>query len=94
MAYTPHRSDLISAHFGPLGGLTLRRIISGQTWTRQVGLDDYLTPMEAAVVLDVHRVTMYDWLANDLLPKYQGPDGILLLWRDVQQFGRAKGLLA
>ena len=93
MAYTQHRPDLISAKVGPLGGLTLYREISGQTWTRKLGPEDFLTPMETAVVLQVHRVTIYDWIKSELLTAYEGPDGSLLRWWDVWEFGQARGLL-
>jgi len=93
MAYPPHRSDLISARVEPLGDLTLFRQIKGQTWTRKVKARDLLTPMEAAVVLQVHRVTMYDWIRNGVIPALDSPDGALLLWRDVRKFGRGRGLL-
>ena len=92
MAYAPHRSDLITAHVGPLGGLTLYRTISGQVWTRKLGPEDFLTLMEAAVALKVHRVTMYDWVAQGLIPGYESEHGTLLRWWDVWQFGRARGL--
>ena len=93
MAYTQHRPDLISAKVGPLGGLTLSREISGQTWTRKLGPEDFLTPMEAGVILGVHRVTMYDWIGNGFLPAHESPHGTLLRWWDVWEFGRARGLL-
>jgi hypothetical protein len=93
MAYPAHRSDLISARVGPLGELTLFRIISGQPWTRKVKAHDLLTPMEAAVVLRAHRVTVYDWIRNGVIPAQDGPDGIVLRWRDVRKFGQDRGLL-
>jgi excisionase family DNA binding protein len=76
-----------------MGGLTLFRTISGQTWSRKLGPEDFLTPMEAAVVLKVHRVTVYDWIKNKLLTAYESDDGLLLRWWDVWEFGRARGLL-
>jgi excisionase family DNA binding protein len=94
MAYAQHRSDLISARLGPGGALTLFRAISGLRWVRRVPLDDYLTPMEAAVVLNVHRVTVYDWIAKGLVQSYQGAEGeTWLRWGEVYQFGRTRGLL-
>jgi excisionase family DNA binding protein len=93
MAYPPHRSDLISARVGPLGDLTLFRKINGQTWTRKVRLQGLLTPMETAVVLRAHRVTVYEWIRNGVIPAKDGPDGFLLRWRDVRKFGRERGLL-
>ena len=93
MAYPQHRSDLIRARLGPLGDLTLFREISGQIWTRKVGARGLLTPMEAAVVLRVHRVTVYDWIRNGVIPALDGPDGVMLCWRDVRKFGRDRGRL-
>ena len=93
MAYTQHRPDLISAKVGPLGGLTLYREISGQIWTRRILPDDFITPMEAAVVLKIHRVTIYDWIKSGLLTAYESADGSLLRWWDVWEFGRGRGLL-
>ena len=93
MAYPSHRSDLIDARVGPLGDLTLYRQISGQTWTRKVKAQDLLTPMEAAVVLRAHRVTVYDWIRNGVIPALDGADGILLRWCDVRKFGRDRRLL-
>lgn len=49
--------------------------------------------MEAAVVLQVHRVTMYGWIRDGLIPSHSGPYGAVLRWRDVQNFGRDHGLL-
>ena len=93
MPYPQHRSDLISARMGPLGDLTLYRQISGQVWTRKVRAQDMLTPMEAAVVLRAHRVTMYDWIRNRVIPAHNSSHGVLLRWRDVRKFGRDRGLL-
>lgn len=93
MAYPQHRSDLISARVGPLGDLTLYRKISGQTWTRTVKAQGLLTPMEAAVVLRAHRVTVYDWIRNGVIRAEEGPDGVLLRWHHVRKFGRDRGLL-
>ena len=94
MAYPSHRSDLISARVGPMGDLTLYRRISGQTWTRKVKAQDLLTPMEAAVVLRAHRVTIYDWIRKGVIPAQDGrPDGVLLRWRDVRRFGQDRGVL-
>ena len=93
MAYASHRSDLITAELGYRGALTLFREISGQRWTRKVAPDEYLTPMEAAVAVGVHRVTMYDWIEKDLLPAYQGDGGVLLVWGEVYHFARARGLV-
>ena len=94
MAYPQHRSDLISARVGHLGDLTLFRKISGQTWTRKVKAQGLLTPMEAAVVLRTHRVTVYEWIRNGVIPAQDSPHGTLLRWRDVRKFGRERGLLA
>ena len=93
MAYASHRSDLITAAHGYRGALTLYREISGQRWTRKVAPDECLTPMEAAVAVGVHRVTMYDWIEKGLVPAYQGEDGALLVWGEVYQFARARGLV-
>jgi len=93
MAYTQHRPDLISAEVGRLGGLTLYRTISGQVWTRKVAFEDFLTPMEAAVSIKVHRVTMYDWISQGLIPAYEGEYGNLLRWEEVWKFARIRGLL-
>ncbi len=93
MAHTPHRPDLISFELGPGSVLILHREISGFDWQHRVGLQDYLTPMEAAVVLQFHRVTMYDWISKGLIQGYQGNDGATwLLWREVYDFGRNRGL--
>jgi len=95
MAYPQHRSDLIDFDLQPGGGLTLVRVISGLDWFRSVGFNDYMTPMEAARVLNVHRVTMYDWINKGLLQRYENDAGeTWLLWGDVYQFGRARGLVA
>lgn len=92
MAYAPHRSDLISAELGPRGALVLYREISGQRWTRRVALNELLTPMEAAAALQVHRVTIYDWIDKGLLRRHQSEHGVLLSWGEVYQFARARGL--
>lgn len=94
MSYPQHRSDLIEFDLQPGGALTLIRVISGQDWFRSVGFQDYLTPMEAARVLNVHRVTMYDWIGKGVLQRYQNDDHeALLLWGEVYQFGRARNLV-
>jgi excisionase family DNA binding protein len=93
MSYAPHRSDLISAELGARGALVLYREISGQTWTRRVALHEFLTLMEAAVVLQVHRITLYDWIEKGLLPRYKTEHGTLLIWGDVYDFARTRGLL-
>lgn len=93
MAYPQHRSDLITARVGPTGDLTLYRKISGQTWTRKVNPIDLLTPMEAAVAVGAHRVTVYDWIRSGALPALDGPDGLLLRWGDLRKFARARGLI-
>ena len=91
MAYAPHRSDLIKATLGPGAVLTLYREISGQTWSRRVTPNELLTPMEAAVALQVHRVTMYDWIDKGLLRGYESPHGTLLRWGEVYLFARNRG---
>lgn len=93
MAYTGHRPDLITAEVSRLGAVTLHRTINGQVWTRKVGFSDFLSPMEAAVALKVHRVTMYDWIAQGLITPYEGEYGNLVLWEEVWKFGRLRGLL-
>jgi len=93
MAYTGHRPDLISAEVGKLGWLTLYRTINGQVWSRRVGPSDFLSPMEAAVALKVHRTTVYDWMAQGLIQAYEGEYGHLVLWDQVWKFGRLKGIL-
>ena len=95
MAYQQHRPDLIRSKLGPMGNVTLFRRINGLEWTRIVRPQDFLTPMEAAVVLRVHRVTMYDWIAPPapLIPSQDGPHGVLLRWRDIRQFGQDHRLL-
>jgi excisionase family DNA binding protein len=88
MAYPQHRSDLIEFELKPGGALTLIRVISGLDWFRSVGFQDYLTPMEAAKVLGVHRVTMYDWIASGLIHRYGHEQGeTWLLWGEIYQFG-------
>ena len=98
MAYARHRSDLINYELHPGGALRLYREISGLPWVRDVALDDFLTPMEAAVVINVHRVTVYDWISGGLLQPYEPVEGgnreTWLLWGEVYQFGRARGLVA
>ena len=95
MAYSQHRSDLIHFDLQPGGALTLVRVISGLDWFREVALNGYLTPMEAAAVLNVHRVTMYDWINQGLLTRYVSDEGeAWLLWGEVYQFGRTRGLVA
>ncbi len=94
MAYPQHRSDLIRARIGPAGILTLYRTINGLLWKREVRPNDFLTPMEAAVVLKVHRVTMYDWVGEGLIPSHESDYGVLLRWRDVKKFGKAQGRIS
>jgi excisionase family DNA binding protein len=94
MAYAPHRIDLIRSEAAPRGAVVLYRTIAGLEWSRHVEREDYLTPMEAAVALGVHRVTMYDWISGDLLPAYEGEGGeTWLLWGEVFDFvhGRKRG---
>jgi len=92
MTYAPHRSDLISFEIVRGSALVLHRVISGLDWQRRVGLEEYLTPMEAAVALQVHRVTVYDWIAKGVIPAYEGQDGqTWLLWREVYDFGSQTG---
>ena len=93
MAYPQHRPDLISCRPGPGQSLTLYRQINGLEWTRVVKPSDYLTPMEAAVVLGVHRVTLYSWIRAEAIPVYQGTSGSLIRWRDLRDFGKANGYL-
>jgi excisionase family DNA binding protein len=51
--------------------------------------------MEAARVLNVHRGTMYEWVNKGLLQRYENEEGeTWLLWGEVYQFGRARGLVA
>jgi excisionase family DNA binding protein len=88
MAYTQHHSDRIWGNVSSSGNLTLHRLINGLVWTRKVGADDYLTAWEAAQVLKVHRVTMYDWVRDGLIPSKATPYGALLRWRDVRRFGK------
>lgn len=91
MAYPQHRSDLIEFDLQPDGALTLIREISGFDWFRSVGLKDYLTAMEAARVLGIHRVTMYDWVEKGLLNRYQNNEGdLVLLWGEVYKLGLAR----
>jgi len=92
MAYSAHRPDLIRAKWGALGNLTLFRLISGQEWRRDVSQSDFITPMEAAVALGVHRVTMHGWVTAGAIRSHPSPHGALLQWRDVQAFARANGL--
>lgn len=93
MAYSQHRPDLIRGRIGPFGNLTLYRYISGQKWTREIRGQDFLTPMEAAVVLQVHRVTMHGWVSTGVIPSHSSDYGALLRWRDVRKFGKDHGLL-
>jgi hypothetical protein len=93
MAYAPHRSERITAELGPRGALVLYREISGQVWTRRVAVNEFLTPMEAAVALRVHRVTMYDWIGKRLIQPYENEYGTLLLWGEVYRFAHTRGLL-
>ena len=92
MAYQQHRSDLIRGRIGPLGNLTLYRLINGLEWRREVSAQDFLTPMEAAVVLQVHRVTMHDWVSAGAIPSHPSPYGALLRWHDVRRFAKDHGL--
>jgi excisionase family DNA binding protein len=93
MAYPQHRPDLITVAFGGRGDIVLYREIGGHTWNRHVGLDDTLTPMEASVVLGVHRVTIYDWIEKGFLTTRPGGHGDVLVWRDVRTFARYNGLI-
>ena len=93
MAYPQHRSDLIRGTLSPFGQLTLYRLINGLEWKRDVRDKDFLTPMEAAVVLRVHRVTMHDWVAAGAIPSHPTEHGALLRWRDVRAFGQLHGWL-
>jgi hypothetical protein len=92
MSYAPHRPDLIRAKVGPLGNLTLFRLIGGLEWKREVGPNDPISPMEMAVVLGVHRVTAHGWVSAGAIPSHSSPHGSLIRWRDVQAFARANGL--
>lgn len=93
MAYPQHRPDLIRGVLTPFGKLTLYRLINGLEWKRELSDKDFLTPMEAAVVLRVHRVTMHDWVAAGAIPSRRSESGALLLWRDVRAFGKLHGRL-
>lgn len=92
MAYAPHRPELIDAQADLRGKLTLYRTINGLVWKREVRGNEPITPMEAAVVLGVHRVTMHNWVTQRAIPSYQGSHGALLRWSDVKDFARAHGL--
>ena len=94
MVYQPHRSDLITGRIGPSGILTLYRLINGLQWKREVRSNDFLTPMEAAVVLKVHRVTMHDWVRDRVIPSHPSEYGALLRWRDVKKFGKPHGRIS
>src|SRR3990172_3597463 len=94
MAYPKHRSDLIRGRIGPAGNITLYRFINGLLWKREIRWNDFLTPMEAAVVLKVHRVTMHDWVRDGLIPSHASEYGALLRWRDVKKFGKAHGRIS
>ena len=94
MPYAQHRPDLIRPRLGPTGNLILYRQIGDVEWMRKVGPNDVVTPMEAAVVLRVHRVTLYDWIGSGVIPAHQGGYGLLIRWRDLRKFGRDQGLLA
>lgn len=83
---------MIRAEIGLLGNLTLFRLINGLEWRREVSLNDYVTPMEMAVALGVHRVTAHGWVSAGAIPSRKTPHGTLLRWRDVQAFGKANGL--
>lgn len=94
MAYAPHRPDLIRSEPAPRGAVWLFRTIAGLEWSRHVEREDYLTPMEAAVALGVHRVTMYDWIAKGWVQPYEGADGETWLnWGEIFDFvhGRRQG---
>ena len=94
MPYPQHRPDLIRVRLSQTtGNLTLYRLIGGLEWTRRVGSNDFLTPMEAAKVLRVHRVTLYGWIKAEVIPVYEGDYGFLVRWRDLRKFGRDQGLL-
>lgn len=93
MAYTQHRPDLISFRLSPGQRLTLSRHINGLEWTRVVKPNDFLTPMEAAVVLGVHRVTLYSWIRAGAIKVHRGTYGSLICWRDLRDFGKANGYL-
>jgi hypothetical protein len=92
MAYAPHRPELIDAQSDLRGKLTLYRTINGLLWKREVSGDEPITPMEAAVVLRVHRVTMHNWVSAGAIPSYHGSHGTLLRWSDVKSFAKSQGL--
>jgi hypothetical protein len=87
LAYAQHRPDLIRSEPAPRLAVRLFRTIAGLEWSRLVEREDYLTPMEAAVALGVHRVTMYDWIAKEWVQAYDSEDGETWLnWGEVYDF--------
>ena len=88
-----HRDDLISADIVLPELMILQRSIFGDTWTREVGPKDFVSPMEAGVALRVHRVTVYDWISKGLLKVHETEYGSRLRWGDVYKFAAKRGLL-
>ena len=94
MSPTQHRPDLIRVRRSRTGwDLTLYRLIGGLEWKRKVGPNDFLTLMEAGKVLQVHRVTLYDWISAGVIRAYPSKYGLRIRWRDLRKFGRDQGLL-
>ncbi len=93
MAYPRHRPDLIRIYRNADGTLTLRRYVNGLEWTRKVRSNDFLTAIEAGIVLGVHRVTVHNWIGTGVIPATQAEYGALIRWRDLRKFGKANGYL-
>lgn len=61
---TYYRHDGIEAYAAPDGGFTLMVTRGGRVYERQIGPDDFVTQIEASVILrpKVSRVSVFKWV--------------------------------
>lgn len=75
-----YRPDGIKAFAAPDGGFDLLVTRRGRTYERHIGPDDFVTQIEAGVILrpQVSRVTVYKWVKSHKL-KADDVDGISMI---------------